>query len=153
MYIGLAEPLDEGHLCVISDTSYVPSVKHEMSDGNKRQENPLTDCSLMMSPGLKDEQKSQLAELLRTFSGIFTKTDKSATPGTNVKHRFHTGNHAPINQLAYRVSPTERRIIRTEVQKMLEKCIIKSSESPWSSPVVLVRGKKDGSLRFCVDYR
>ncbi|GFR24809.1 transposon Ty3-I Gag-Pol polyprotein [Trichonephila clavata] len=35
MYIGLAEPLNEGNLCVVSDTSHVLDVKHEMSDGNK----------------------------------------------------------------------------------------------------------------------
>ncbi|GFV34436.1 hypothetical protein TNCV_1413671 [Trichonephila clavipes] len=48
-----------------------------------------------------------------------------------------TGDHAPINQRAYRVSPTERRIIHEEVQKMLDEGIVQPSESPWSSPVVL----------------
>ncbi|GFY27402.1 transposon Tf2-9 polyprotein [Trichonephila clavipes] len=71
------------------------------------------------------------------FSGLFTKTDKSTAAKTNVKHRIFTGDHAPINQRAYRVSPTERRIIHEEVQKMLDEGIVQPSESPWSSPVVL----------------
>ncbi|GFQ75576.1 transposon Ty3-G Gag-Pol polyprotein [Trichonephila clavata] len=139
MYLGLVEPLDESHLCVISDSSHVPALKHEMSYGNKRQESPRIDCSLMMSPELIELQKRQLAELLGTFSGIFTKTDKSVTTGTNVKHGIHTGKHARINQRVYRVSPTERLTIHNEVQKILEIGIIQPSDSPWSSPVVLVR--------------
>ncbi|GFV17030.1 retrovirus-related Pol polyprotein from transposon 297 [Trichonephila clavipes] len=105
-----------------------------------------------MSPELSDEHRNKLSELLRKFSGLFTKTDKSTAAKTNVKHRIFTGDHAPINQRAYRVSPTERRIIHEEVQKMLDEGIVQPSESPWSSPIVLVR-KKDGSWRFCVDYR
>ena len=37
------------------------------------------------------------------------------------------------------------------VQQMVEKGIFEESSSPWAIPVVIVK-KKDGSLRFCVDY-
>ena len=39
-----------------------------------------------------------------------------------------------------------------QVQQMLANNVIRPSNSPWASPVVMVR-KKDGSLRFCVDFR
>ncbi|GFS81814.1 retrovirus-related Pol polyprotein from transposon 17.6 [Trichonephila clavipes] len=100
-----------------------------------------------MSPELSDEQRNKLSELLRKFSGLFTKTDKSTAAKTNVKHRIFTGDHAPINQRAYRVSPTERRIIHEEVQKMLDEGIVQPSESPWSSPVVLEAGLKLNSKK------
>ena len=39
-----------------------------------------------------------------------------------------------------------------QVQQMLASDVIRHSNSPWALPVVMVK-KKDGSLRFCVDFR
>ena len=38
------------------------------------------------------------------------------------------------------------------IKKTLDQGIVKNTNSPWESPVILV-AKKDGSTRFCVDYR
>ncbi|GFV20272.1 transposon Tf2-9 polyprotein [Trichonephila clavipes] len=123
-----------------------PTISSRLDDQQETSESRMN-CSLMMSPELSDEQINKLSELLRKFSGLFTKTDKSTAAKTNVKHRIFTGDHAPINQRAYRVSPTERRIIHEEVQKMLDEGIVQPSESPWSSPVVLEAGLKLNSKR------
>ena len=58
----------------------------------------------------------------------------------------------PIAQRAYRAPLTKRFVIEKEIDDMLAKGIIQPSASPWSSPVLLVP-KKDGTVRFCVDYR
>ena len=45
-----------------------------------------------------------------------------------------------------------REVVKEEVCKMLELGVIEKSDSPYASPVVLVK-KPDGSNRFCIDYR
>ena len=47
---------------------------------------------------------------------------------------------------------SQRVEIERHISNMLDQNIIQVSASPWSSPVVLVK-KKDGTTRFCVDYR
>ena len=43
-------------------------------------------------------------------------------------------------------------MVQAELKAMVEMGVIEESNSAWCSLIVLV-GKKDGSIRFCVDYR
>ncbi len=58
----------------------------------------------------------------------------------------------PIRQRPYRQPLTKRRVVEEELEKMLALGVIRPSTSEWASPITLVP-KKDGSVRFCVDYR
>ena len=46
----------------------------------------------------------------------------------------------------------QRDVVQKMIQGMLQQGIIEPSGGAWASPIVLVR-KKDGSYRFCVDFR
>ena len=71
---------------------------------------------------------------------------------TLVCHEIPTGSALPIRWLLYRLAHHCQEVLREEIKTLLDQDIIKSSKSPWASPIVLVK-KKDGTQRMCVDYR
>ncbi len=58
----------------------------------------------------------------------------------------------PIKQRVRRLPLVKREQVDAEVDKMLAQGVIRPSQSPWASPVTLVP-KRDGTTRFCVDFR
>ncbi|GBN27996.1 Transposon Ty3-I Gag-Pol polyprotein, partial [Araneus ventricosus] len=68
------------------------------------------------------------------------------------QHRINTGNHPPIKQYPRRLPLAKKEEAERLVKEMVDNGIIEESSGSWASHIVLVK-KKDGSTRFCVDYR
>ena len=58
----------------------------------------------------------------------------------------------PIRSQPYRQGPATRELVAKNVREMIEANVIEPAQSEWASPIVFAP-KKDGTLRFCVDYR
>lgn len=97
---------------------------------------------------LNSEQQQQLNNLTNRYFSLMG----NKLGCTNlVSHKIEVESD-PIKQRPYRVSPAIQQKIDEEIRTMLENDIIEPSTSAWSSPVLLVP-KKDGSYRFCIDFR
>ena len=93
-----------------------------------------------------------LKQLLIKHADVFATSDEDLGRTNVVEHHIDTGNSAPIRQAPRRIPIAQQPECEKAVADMLAQGVIEPGQSPWASPVVLVR-KKDGSLRFCVDYR
>ncbi|MES9880089.1 MAG: reverse transcriptase domain-containing protein [Sedimenticola sp.] len=101
---------------------------------------------------LDTDQRSRVKELLLNHESVFAVNKEDLGRTGVVKHKINTGDAPPVKQHPRRLPLAKRELVKEELTKMLQQGIIEPSQSPWSSPIVLVQ-KKDGSTRFCVDYR
>lgn len=93
--------------------------------------------------------KQQLLQILESNPQVCT----HQTGRTDVlQHYIYTTCQVPIKQRPYRLSPVKQQAMEEQLEVMLKEGIVEPSHSAWASPVVLVP-KKNGKLRFCVDYR
>ena len=97
-------------------------------------------------------EKQSLYELLCKYHTTFSKDSADIGHTNLVQHSINTRDAAPIRQPPRRLPLGKREIEEEEISNMLERGIIEPSSSAWASPVVLIT-KKDGTPRFCIDYR
>ena len=97
---------------------------------------------------LNPNEKEKLTNLIHEFSDIFAEDASELGRTSVIKHHIDTGDHHPVRQKPYRVSPFKKGIITEHVKEMAKNNIMRPSCSPWSSPIVLV-GKRsdDGAVK------
>lgn len=96
-------------------------------------------------------RSDQYMAILRDFADVFQESARQPTTRL-AQHAIRLKDPTPFKIRRYQYSQAKREAIREEVSRMLAAGVIRRSHSAFSSPVVLV-GKKDGTHRFCVDYR
>lgn len=96
---------------------------------------------------LNENQKQQLMECIpdHLFMDSPGRTDL-------IYHSIILNDPKPIRQPIYHVPERLLPVMKEELETMQTLGVIEPSTSEWSSPIVLVP-KKDGTLRFCLDFR
>ena len=102
--------------------------------------------------GRSDNEKKAIATLLNKFTNAFSKDENDLGCTGLVEFSIDTGDTGPIKQLPRRVPMAFAEEEKKLISNMERQGIIQKSNSPWSSPLVLVV-KKNGKIRPCVDYR
>ena len=99
-----------------------------------------------------DKYRDNIEPLILRNSDLFASKDTELGHTDTVRMKIDTGSADPIKLRPYRTPLNNRKIIDETIDEMLDAKVIRRSRSPWSFPVVIV-DKKDGSKRFCVDFR
>ncbi|GJU41587.1 transposon ty3-G gag-pol polyprotein [Tanacetum coccineum] len=94
----------------------------------------------------------ELDKVVQDFDDVFALTTE-LPPQKIHDHRIPLiPNAQPVNIMPYRHPPMQKDAIEVMVKELLDSGVIKPSNSPLASPIVMVK-KKDNTWRMCVDYR
>ena len=142
----------------------VPKVTNLFSTEQTKEQSTLTEAErqdLLLEKldlsGLEawpEDQAGKARSMLKEYHDIFSleKHDMGHTNATKHKIVLKDPDTPPFKERFCRILPPQLDEVREHLKLMLDTGVIQHSNSPWCNAVVLVR-KKDGSLRFCIDFR
>ena len=114
---------------------------------------PIKQCEnykdVVVNPKLGRVNSGEIATLLESFKGVLTDV-----PGKTdcVEHEIRLQSEIPVKRKSYPIPVHAKDEVIKEIQSMLDMGVVRHSDSPYSSLIVVVK-KKDGKLRLCIDFR
>ena len=101
---------------------------------------------------LSPEWEKRITKTLLSFSDVFSRHEFDVGKTDAVEHEIKLKDGPIVKERPRPIPVRDFEDARRYIQSLLDAQIIKPSNSPYASPIVLVR-KKSGKLRLCVDYR
>lgn len=141
-------------LAVIADLRIVPktltqhAVDTSAARGNKR---PTLDYNFGDSP-IPPKWRERITAKLNEMPEVFSHHDLDFGCTDRVKHHIKLNDETPFKHRARPIYPQDVEAVQAHLRDLLEARVIRESESPFSSPIVVVR-KCNGDVRLCIDYR
>ena len=102
----------------------------------------------------REDLPEEIKAVLKKYDDVFPKDLPPGLPPIHKGHEFKIeleDDTPPVHRPLYKLSPLEIEEARKHIEYMLEHGFIRPSDSPYGAPV-LFTPKKDGGLRFCIDY-
>ena len=157
MAVGQLEPCVEvspGEL-VDNESSKEPmGLVNQVQDDNVQRERveKVKGMLRVSEDGLMPEERRRVRDFVLDAYDVFALSELERGEVEGIRHEIDTGDNPLIHEPPRRVLYSLRPKIKELVDDTLKAKVVQESNSPWSSPVVLVK-KKSGGLRFCIDYR
>ena len=146
MTVGHLTLMDKVMVTSLTPTPKPPTTKTVLS------KTPPQDLDWNIGPNLTKNQQGEMLMLLRKYLHVFATNVDELGNSSIAMHLIDMQGHPPVHILPRRNTPGASEIINKELDEMLRHGIVRPSVSKYSSPVVIVT-KKDGGIKFCVDYR
>ena len=146
----------KSHVCQISEVEVIDNLSSSFQN-DSQPKTPVNECTNDLgfkidTKNLTPEQVKRVQQVLGNWSQVFSKGPTDIGCTNLLKHKIVLEDSNPFKQSYRRIPPGLYEEVRQHIKEMLDAKVIRESESPFSSNVVLVR-KRDGSLRFCIDWR
>ena len=154
--------LHEGMIIASCEPGQVMSmVEEESSDNNLNSDIVKVEHELppYMSPildeyehRLSDSEIRESREMLKKELVTFAKSKDDIGTTDVAAHRIKMVSSQTSKESARRLALSRYQVVKDELSHMQRLGVIEPSNSAWVSPIVHVT-KKDGTIRFCVDFR
>ncbi|KAK3085538.1 hypothetical protein FSP39_004895 [Pinctada imbricata] len=142
-----------GGISVSVVDSWIPDPSKSSEPESKRSRDVLEELGVSFeTTKLTEEQCEEAKSVLEKWSHIFSTGSTDLGNTSLVHHEINLTDNVPFKEPCRRIPPGLFEEVRQSLNEMLSIGAIRPSQSPYSSNVVLVR-KKDGALRFCIDFR
>ena len=138
---------------LLAHAELVDSAQYNGNEVCSSNDQEHVECLIDALPSeLTPEQRLRAEDFIKSYAYVFSKSASDLGRNRTLPHRINTGVNPPVKEPLRRHPYAHLAEIEHNVQEMLSAKVIEPAQSAWSSNVLLVR-KKDGSMRFCVDYR